>query len=91
MTCGKVIGDKWTYYNRKVTEMKDRGEVKDVDDHSEGIFESRRKASTAESESEASVKKDGKLPRGKLLDDMGLTRICCRRHLLAHTDLIDII
>ena len=26
---------------------------------------------------------------GALLDELGLTRICCRRHLLCHVDLID--
>jgi DNA-directed RNA polymerase subunit N (RpoN/RPB10) len=29
--------------------------------------------------------------KGKILDDLGLPRICCRRHLLAHIDLVDII
>lgn len=26
---------------------------------------------------------------GELLDELGLKRICCRRHLLTHVDLID--
>lgn len=26
---------------------------------------------------------------GAILDELGLTRICCRRHMLAHVDLID--
>ena len=26
---------------------------------------------------------------GKLLDELGLKRICCRRHLLTHVDLIE--
>lgn len=29
--------------------------------------------------------------KGKILDELGLDRICCRRHLLTHVDLIDII
>lgn len=28
---------------------------------------------------------------GDVLDELGLTRICCRRHFLTHVDLIDII
>jgi DNA-directed RNA polymerase subunit N (RpoN/RPB10) len=32
----------------------------------------------------------GSLP-GKVLDEMGLDRICCRRHMLTHVDIIDII
>lgn len=29
--------------------------------------------------------------KGKILDDLLITRICCRRHMLTHIDLIDII
>lgn len=29
--------------------------------------------------------------KGKVLDELGLTKICCRRHMLSHVDLIDII
>lgn len=32
-----------------------------------------------------------KEPRGEIMDELGLVRICCRRHMLAHTDLIDVI
>lgn len=31
------------------------------------------------------------LSRKKILDDLGLHRICCRRHMLGHVDLIDVI
>ena len=27
---------------------------------------------------------------GSLLDALGLTRMCCRRHLLTHVDIIDV-
>jgi DNA-directed RNA polymerase subunit N (RpoN/RPB10) len=27
----------------------------------------------------------------KILDELGLTRYCCRRHMLGHVDLIDMI
>ena len=27
---------------------------------------------------------------GELLDALGLTRMCCRRHLLTHVDIIDV-
>ena len=29
--------------------------------------------------------------KGKILDKLYIDRICCRRHMLAHVDLIDII
>lgn len=27
--------------------------------------------------------------RGRILDDLGVTRYCCRRHMLSHVDLVD--
>lgn len=30
-------------------------------------------------------------PTGAIMDDLGLKRICCRRHMLAHVDLIEMI
>lgn len=32
-----------------------------------------------------------KTKKGIVMDELGLTRYCCRRHLLTHVDLIDII
>lgn len=67
-TCGKVIGDKWLYYKKRVDEHEvNRGEDATVDAPDEKTFE------------------------GRLLDEMGITRMCCRRHLLTHVDLIDVI
>jgi len=28
-----------------------------------------------------------KTPEGEVLDDLGLTKMCCRRHLLTHVDI----
>ena len=49
-TCGKLIGDKWEEFSRRV--------------------------------------KNGEAP-GKVLDDLGITRYCCRRMLLSHVEIID--
>ena len=29
-----------------------------------------------------------KTAEGKVMDDLGLTRMCCRRHMLCHVDII---
>jgi len=29
-----------------------------------------------------------KTPEGKVLDDLGLTKLCCRRHMLTHVDIL---
>jgi len=49
-TCGKLIGDKWEDFTRRVREGEDAG---------------------------------------KVLDDLGVTRYCCRRMLLSHVEIID--
>jgi len=49
-TCGKLIGDKWEEFSKRV--------------------------------------KNGE-PAGKVLDDLGVTRYCCRRMLLSHVEIID--
>jgi len=49
-TCGKLIGDKWEEFSRRV--------------------------------------RNGESP-GKVLDDLGVTRYCCRRMLLSHVEIID--
>ena len=49
-TCGKVIGDKWEEFSRRV--------------------------------------KNGEDPKD-VLDDLGVTRYCCRRMLLSNVEIID--
>ncbi len=49
-TCGKLIGDKWEEFARRVKEG--------------GVA-------------------------GKVLDDLDITRYCCRRMLLSHVEIID--
>ena len=49
-SCGKVVGDKWEPYSKRVTAGEDPKEV---------------------------------------LDDLSVTRYCCRRMLLSHVELID--
>ena len=49
-TCGKIVGDKWEEYDRR-------------------------------------VKSGEKI--NKILDDLGLTRYCCRRMLITNIEIID--
>ena len=49
-SCGKVVGDKWEDYNRRVEAGENASDV---------------------------------------LDDLRVTRYCCRRMLLSHTEIID--
>tara|TARA_B100001989_G_C24128470_1_gene264369 strand:- start:48 stop:281 length:234 start_codon:yes stop_codon:yes gene_type:complete len=31
---------------------------------------------------------NNKTPEGKILDDLGLNKACCRRHMLTHVDIV---
>jgi len=64
-TCGKVLGDKWNEYKRK---------VKSVEVEEEEL----------EYMTEENVKKT---IEGVVMDELGLKKMCCRRHMLSHVDI----
>jgi len=68
-TCGKVLADKYLYYQTKVREMK-LSRSMEVD---KVVYLT-----------ELNIEKT---PEGRVLDELGLTKMCCRRHMLAHVDI----
>mgnify|MGYP001167692467 FL=1 len=68
-TCGKVLGNKYLYFKRKVREEKLSKGI-DVDDVIYLTLDNIKKT-----------------PEGKCLDELGLNKICCRRHMLTHVDI----
>lgn len=76
-TCHKVIGNKWEYYKKKIDqhEIDTKKEIKLKDLE----IDDRKKIFFSDDY------------KGKILDDIGLHKICCRRHMLGHVDLIDMI
>ena len=68
MGCGKLIADKWRYYQ---TKLKQKGVLQNENqkfiDGTEVI----------------------KTPEAEILNELGLTKLCCRIHFLTHRDLID--
>tara|TARA_B100001027_G_scaffold208344_1_gene173537 strand:- start:84 stop:311 length:228 start_codon:yes stop_codon:yes gene_type:complete len=67
-TCGKVLGDKWNYYQKEIQKTSSEDSVLNVN------------AKTLQQTKE-----------GKALDALGLKRYCCRRMMISHVDLINII
>jgi DNA-directed RNA polymerase subunit N (RpoN/RPB10) len=67
-SCGKVIADKWRYFEREWERLR---REKDASESREYFFDD--------------------VACGELLDQLGLTRMCCRRHMLSHVDLSDVI
>lgn len=79
-TCGKVLADKWNYYKKKSDEMEKTSSENVLTIEDLAINDSNSMDNVFDSNK-----------KGKLLDDLGLTKMCCRRHMLGHVDLIDII
>jgi DNA-directed RNA polymerase subunit N len=80
-TCGKVIADKWEEYEKRCTAAAAAEPTDKKGDNN-------KKSSSVDDRASQIVLESY---RGKILDDLGITRMCCRRHMLSHVDLIDII
>jgi len=65
-TCGKVLGDLYLYYLKKVRQEK-------ITNNDEIVYIT---TETFTKSAEANV-----------LDDLCLTKMCCRRHMLTHVDI----
>ena len=68
-TCGKVLADKYRYYQGEVRKRK---LIKGVDVEKVIYLTKTRVEKTEEA---------------NVLDELGLTNVCCRRHMLTHVDI----
>ena len=68
-TCGKVLADKYLFYQKEVRKIK-----------IEQNIEQNRVSYLDENNYQ-------KTPEGIVLDNIKLTKICCRRHMLTHVDI----
>lgn len=76
-TCSKVIGDLWEEYDKRVNDQKNTNKKKfTIEDI------------TITSEEDA-LKNFDDNHQNKILNDLGITKMCCRRHMLGHVNLID--
>lgn len=76
-TCGNVIGNKYLYYVNKVIELK-----KDKNMDHENI----QYLTNNEMDKNGKAKMVDKSIEGQVLDELRLTKQCCRRHMLTHVD-----
>tara|TARA_B100000242_G_C42807966_1_gene375699 strand:+ start:342 stop:605 length:264 start_codon:yes stop_codon:yes gene_type:complete len=79
-TCGKVLGDKWNTYKKLVdkkssSESKKKFTLEDI---------------TISSKNDPLEHFDNN-HQNDILNKMNIKKMCCRRHMLSHIDLIDII
>lgn len=73
-TCGAVLADKWVQYNTLTNEYRKDTKHKDVELLDIDALTSNNNPVTAEY---------------KALQDLDITRVCCRRHFLCNVDMID--
>jgi len=72
-TCGKVIANKWKYFDKKRTEIAEKAA---------------RETATPETVDDDSLRYFDNVLLKELLDEIGITKLCCRRHMLSHTDVL---
>ena len=72
-TCGNVLANKYRYYLEEVRKRK----------------LSDQKLDKVELDQVFYLTKDNnkKTAEGHVMDELGLTRMCCRRHILTHVDI----
>ena len=87
MTCGKTLADKYDYYVSQVALLEQATKAKEA-----------AKAGPLASKEEEEKAKEAHATRhfdpirtGPILDAMGLTRYCCRRHMLTTVDMMEVI
>lgn len=72
-TCGKVLGDKYNYYLSEVRKLK--------------MAKNKDKDNTVDDVVYLTKEFVEKTPEGQVMDNLGLRRQCCRRHILTHVDI----
>jgi DNA-directed RNA polymerase subunit N (RpoN/RPB10) len=73
-TCGKVLADKYDWYAEECKKLEAAAGEKD---------EGSKQAAPA-----ATAPFFDKVHTGPVLDKLGLDRYCCRRHMIAHVDMM---
>jgi DNA-directed RNA polymerase subunit N len=73
-TCGMVLADKYRYYQAEVRKRKLAKKVgSDTFDIDKVVY--------------LTKEFHEKTPEGEVLDDLGMKKMCCRRHFLTHVDI----
>ena len=70
-TCGKIIADKYDYYQEEFAKLEKKKIDDDIPDNDYKYFSN--------------------IHTKEILDNLGLTRYCCRRMLISTSDLMNVI
>ena len=72
-SCGKVIGDKYYEYHKRVKAKK---MTKNMDVNKDSVIEINHDEMV-------------KTPEGEAMDELGLIRYCCRKTIMTHIELVN--
>lgn len=83
-TCHKVLADKWEHYVKRCAELEAETKKKNA---------SGDMSTTIEAGDNLKIQKQhyDNTIRQRVFEELGLDRLCCRRMLLGHVDLIETI
>lgn len=73
-SCGMVIADKYRYYQAEVRKRKLAKKVGMESNEIDKVLYLTKEFHE-------------KTPEGEVLDDLGMKKMCCRRHFLTHVDI----
>ena len=79
-TCGKLLANKYNYYQNELLKKKMASKEGEDDEETTG---------GSNLILDLSVEDIKKTHAGEIMDELGLTRICCRKSMLSHINLID--
>lgn len=75
-TCGKVIANKWNYYVKRKIEKEEESVNTKV-------------KAAGPNDSNPVMKYFQGVAMGDVLDELSIDRMCCRRMMISHVDLIE--
>ncbi len=88
VTCNKVLADKWDWYQQEVLKLQKKTEDADAKPPKASKT---KKGGADPSLEQKGLKNFDNLRTGPIMDKLGLTRICCRRHMLTTVDMMEMI
>ncbi len=89
MTCGRTLADKYDYYVSQVALLEQTAKTPVP---KPGPLSSKDEEAKEAKEAEAHATRHfDPIRTGPILDAMGLTRYCCRRHMLTTVDMMEVI
>ena len=80
-TCGTILANKYRYYCEEVRKRKIKKDLilQDIKKNDKELFVEKVVYLTPEFSE--------KTAEGDVLDELGLNKMCCRRHMLTHVDI----